>query len=72
MKGATTFFNSEKALNSELSRSLVRTKLNEAGVDDFNYKNVPNPWLVRKIIQLRERGLSYQKIADKFNILKIE
>jgi len=63
-----------RGISKELGihRSVVRTKLKEAEIDDFEYENPTYPKLSEKVREMRERGLSYHTIADKFNALKIK
>ena len=54
------------------NKSVVRKKLSEAGVEIIQQKSDVNKSLVRKIQRLREEGLSYQKIADLFNLWRVD
>ncbi len=56
----------------ECSKSTVRKKLLEAGVE-IKEQGVGDDYkaLKKKIQAMRERGISYQAIADAFNLWKI-
>lgn len=54
------------------SRFLVRKKLEEAGVTDFEYVVTPDKRIIEKIKRLREKGDSYQRIAEKFNLWRVK
>ena len=49
----------------------MRKKLKQAGVDDFEYIVEQDKLLVKKIKSMRNKGMSFQKIADIFNHWKI-
>ena len=56
------------------SKGLVRKKLIVLGVDDFEWEKSSIDYesqLRKKIISLRTRGDTYQKISDLFNLWKI-
>lgn len=49
----------------------MRKKLFEAGVENFTPKTGENLLLKKKINDLRQRGFTYQKIADVLNFWKV-
>ncbi|MGB0454349.1 MAG: hypothetical protein ACPGJV_11625 [Bacteriovoracaceae bacterium] len=53
-------------------KSVVRKKLKQAGVDDFEFVVEQDKLLLKKVESMRERGLSYQRIADLLNIWNIK
>jgi len=50
----------------------VRKKLREAGIEILDIKNNEKLALLSKIIVLKQRGLSYQKIAYLLNVWRIK
>ena len=53
-------------------KSVVRRKLSEAGIEIIDQKIEIDSALARKVKDLRESGLSYQKIAEMFNLWRVE
>jgi hypothetical protein len=49
----------------------VRKKLIEAGIEIIDQNHDEHTALRKKIQAMRERGLSYQGIADIFNLWKV-
>lgn len=54
------------------SKSVVRRKLSQAGIEIIQQKNDVDRALVKKIICLRERGLSYNNISELLNLWKVD
>ncbi len=54
------------------SKTTVRKKLREAGIEVLDSKLESHGALKRKVERLRKRGLSYQRIADLFNLWRID
>lgn len=52
-------------------KSVVRKKLKQAGIDDFEFVVERDKLLVKKVESMRKQGMSYQKIADLFNLWRI-
>ena len=63
-----------RRISSELGchKSVVRRKLSEAGIEIIQQKFDVDMALVKKVERLRENGMSYQKIADLFNLWRID
>lgn len=53
------------------SKWLVRKQLERANIDDFSYQRESSEALIRKIMKLRERGMSFHKIAARLNYWRI-
>jgi len=53
-------------------KSVVRKKLKQAGIDDFEFVVEQDKLLVMKIESMRQQGLSYQRITDLFNLWRID
>lgn len=49
----------------------MRKKLIEAGVEIIDQCKDADRLLVKKVEEMRDRGLSYQAIADIFNLWKV-
>ena len=49
----------------------MRKKLVETGIELLDHRHDEHHALNKKIESMRERGLSYQVIADTFNLWKI-
>jgi hypothetical protein len=49
----------------------VRKKLIEAGIEIMEQRTSEQKLLKQKIVEMRNRGLRYQAIADLFNLWKV-
>jgi len=54
------------------NKSVVRKKLSEAGIEIIQQKADVDKALIRKVEMLRGQGMSYQKIADLFNLWRLK
>ena len=55
----------------ECSKGTVRKKLIEAGIEIVKHRRDEHKSLMKKIEEMRSRGLSYQAIADILNLWKV-
>lgn len=54
------------------NKSVVRKKLSEAGIEIVQQKVDVDNALFIKVKKLRNKGLSYQRIADLFNLWRVK
>lgn len=62
-----------RRISNELdcSKATVRKKLIEAGIEIVKHRRDEHKSLMKKIEEMRSRGLSYQAIADILNLWKV-